>query len=123
MNKILSGSDTAALWAVVSILTKAIRERGESTDDVTNILLSFYKPVMREINSRMKIDYIGNVETDSKKDIKNIDIRYQIDRRKLKHKQVAAACGVSSYTFSHWLQQELKPERKEKILKAIESIE
>ena len=123
MNKILSGSDTAALWAVVSILTKAIRERGENADEVTNILVSFYKPVMREINSRMKIDYIGNVVTDDKKDIKNNDIRREIDRRKLKHKQVAAACGVSSYTFSHWLQQELKPERKEKILKAIESIE
>ena len=54
---------------------------------------------------------------------KNTEIRQAIEKKRLRYYEVAEACGVSLYTFSHWLQTEMKPEKKEKILKAIEGIE
>ena len=54
--------------------------------------------------------------------LNNMEIRKRIAARRLRHYEVAEACGVSSYTFSHWLQTEMSPDKKERVLKAIESI-
>jgi len=51
--------------------------------------------------------------------INNIEIREQIEKRRLKHFEVAAACGVNPATFSRWLQLELPDEKKKEILKVI----
>ena len=54
--------------------------------------------------------------------MKNIEIRQAIEKKRLKYYEVAEACGVSVYTFSHWLQTEMKPEKKTEVLKVIEGI-
>lgn len=53
----------------------------------------------------------------------NKEIREAIDKKRLKHYEVAAACGINQCTLSHWLQTELKPEKKKKILEIIENYE
>lgn len=47
----------------------------------------------------------------------NRDIRELIAKRRLKHFEVAKALGVTQYTFSHWLQEELTEEKKKRLLK------
>lgn len=52
----------------------------------------------------------------------NQDIRAAINKKRLRHYEVAAQCGVNIYTFSHWLQKELPEEKKQEIFKAIDEI-
>ncbi len=52
----------------------------------------------------------------------NMEIRQAIEKKRLKYYEVAEACGVSLFTFSHWLQTEMKPEKKTEVLKAIKGI-
>jgi hypothetical protein len=54
--------------------------------------------------------------------INNIDVRELIKEKRLRHYEVAAACGVSEYTFSQWLRTELPPDKKERIIKAIKGL-
>lgn len=54
---------------------------------------------------------------------KNLEIREAIAKRRLRYYEVAEACGVNIYTFSHWLQNELPEEKKKNILKKIAAIE
>lgn len=49
----------------------------------------------------------------------NTDIRAAIARAGLKHYEAAALCGVSLYTFSHWLAVEMSEAKKIRILKLI----
>ena len=49
----------------------------------------------------------------------NADIRAAIQRAGLKHYEAAALCGVSQYTFCHWLQIELSEAKKAEVLTAI----
>lgn len=53
----------------------------------------------------------------------NKEIRELIAKRRLKYFEVAKALGVSTYTFSHWLQNELPPQKKKEILEVIKNIE
>ena len=39
--------------------------------------------------------------------MKNIDVRLAIANKRLRNYEVAAACGVSEFTFSRWLREEL----------------
>jgi DNA-binding transcriptional regulator YiaG len=52
----------------------------------------------------------------------NMEIRQAIEKKRLKYYEVAEACGVSLFTFSHWLQTEMKPEKKTEVLRIIEGI-
>lgn len=52
----------------------------------------------------------------------NADIRKALIDKGIRHYEAAQACGVSLYTFSHWLQIEMKPEKKAEVLKIIEGI-
>ena len=54
-----------------------------------------------------------------KKAQKNTDIRELIRQKGLKHYEVAELLNIGTYTFSHWLQRELSPEKKEEIINAI----
>lgn len=58
----------------------------------------------------------------SVQEMKNIDIRLAIVNKRLKNYEVAAACGVSEFTFSRWLREELPQEKKKRILDVIESL-
>lgn len=49
----------------------------------------------------------------------NTDIREAIKGKGLAHYEVANALGIATTTFTGWLQTELTPERKERILDAI----
>ncbi len=55
--------------------------------------------------------------------LNNLDIRQEIEHKRLKYYEVARACGITPVTLSVWLQEELTPERKERVQKAIRSIE
>lgn len=55
--------------------------------------------------------------------LNNIEIRTLIEKRRLKYYEVAEAAGITLHTLSHWMQTELSAERKERLLKAIDSIE
>jgi DNA-binding transcriptional regulator YiaG len=52
----------------------------------------------------------------------NTEIRQNIEEIGVKYYEVAAACGVSSTTFSRWLQRELPEDKKDKILDVIKGI-
>lgn len=52
----------------------------------------------------------------------NLEVRELIERKRLKYYEIAECLGVNSTTLSRWLQTELTPERKTKVLKAIKSI-
>lgn len=52
----------------------------------------------------------------------NKEIREAIEEKGLKHFRVAEACGVSTFTFSHWLQRELPEEKKQQILATIDKL-
>ena len=52
----------------------------------------------------------------------NAEIRNLLSKKGIRHYEAAAACGVSLYTFSHWLQIEMKPEKKKEIMKIIRGI-
>lgn len=51
----------------------------------------------------------------------NLEVRQAINKRRLKYYEVAAALGITQYTFSHWLQVEMSDKKREKVLKAIEN--
>ena len=56
------------------------------------------------------------------KNTANADIRKVLIDKGIRYYEAAEACGVSLYTFSHWLQVEMKPEKKTEVLKVIEGI-
>ena len=51
---------------------------------------------------------------------KNQDIRQLIAKKRLRQYEVAQFLGVSEFTLSRWLHSELEPERRQRILKAID---
>lgn len=53
----------------------------------------------------------------------NEEIRKQIEQKRLRYYEVAKAAGITAQTFSVWLQEELTPERRERVQKAIDSFE
>ncbi len=52
----------------------------------------------------------------------NKDIREAIERKRVRHYEVASAMRVSPSYFSCLLRTELSPEKKAEIMRAIESI-
>lgn len=50
----------------------------------------------------------------------NTDIKKAIKEKGLAHYEVANALGIAPTTFSTWLLSELTPERKERVLEAIQ---
>lgn len=54
--------------------------------------------------------------------MKNKEIREAINHKRLKYYEVANALGVSRFTFSVWLSEELPEDKKKEILEAIEKI-
>ena len=55
--------------------------------------------------------------------MKNIEIREAIEKKRLRHYEVAAALGVHPASFSRWLyQSELTGDKKRRILDAIKRI-
>ena len=53
----------------------------------------------------------------------NREIRELIAKRRLKYYEVARALGISTYTFSHWLQNELPQKKQAEIIRVIKGIE
>lgn len=53
----------------------------------------------------------------------NIEVRLLIEKRRLRYWEVARAIGIDPCTLSRWMQNELTQERKETVIRAIESIE
>ena len=54
--------------------------------------------------------------------MKNAEIRELMQKRRLRHYEVAAQIGISETTFSVWLRSELTEERRAKVLRAIEDL-
>lgn len=52
----------------------------------------------------------------------NLAIRQAIARHRLRYYEVAAACGISSSTFSVWLRNELSPEKERLVMRSINNI-
>lgn len=55
--------------------------------------------------------------------MKNKEIREAINHKRLKYYEVANALGISRFTFSVWLSEELAENKKKEILEVIEKIE
>lgn len=53
----------------------------------------------------------------------NIEIRQAIDKKRIKHYELARALNVSACTLSRWLALEMTPEKKQEVLDAINKIE
>lgn len=53
---------------------------------------------------------------------RNIDIREAIQDAGFNHWMIAERMGVNDTTFSRWLRQEMPPEKKQKVLQAIEEL-
>lgn len=52
----------------------------------------------------------------------NAEIKAMIRQRRLYQYEVANELGVSEYTLCVWLRNELNPERKQKVLEAMERL-
>lgn len=50
---------------------------------------------------------------------KNQDIKQEITKRRLRQYEVAQQLNVSEFTLSRWLHCELTPDRKQRIISAI----
>ncbi len=49
----------------------------------------------------------------------NIKVREKIAKSNLKKYQIAEKIGINCFTFSRWLQTEMTPERKARVMDAI----
>ena len=49
----------------------------------------------------------------------NLDIRQEIEKKRIKYFELAKVLGVDPCTLSRWLQRDLSKEKKAKILQAI----
>lgn len=54
--------------------------------------------------------------------VNNKEVRAEIYKAGFRHWEVAEKVGVSDCSFSVWLRHELTPERKERILRAIDEL-
>ena len=54
--------------------------------------------------------------------LNNIDIRTEIEKKRLRFYEVADEIGINTCTFSRWLQRELTEEKKKRVLDAIARI-
>ena len=54
--------------------------------------------------------------------LNNMEIRQAIEKKRLRYFEVAQELNINPATLSRWLQNELDPERKRKVLKAIKAI-
>lgn len=52
----------------------------------------------------------------------NSEIRTIIKKNRLFHYEIANALGISESAFSKWLRSEMDSEKKEKVVRAIDSI-
>ena len=52
----------------------------------------------------------------------NVEIRQAIAERRLYYYEVAEAIGISSFTFSTWMRNELPDDKKQMILETIKRI-
>lgn len=52
----------------------------------------------------------------------NTEIRNLISRYRLRHYEIAKQVGISPFTLSVWLRNELSPERREKVESAIKEV-
>ena len=52
----------------------------------------------------------------------NLEIREEIRKSRLFHYEIVDALGVSESAFSKWLRSEMDAERKEKVIRAIETV-
>lgn len=70
-----------------------------------------------------KQELISSRKAERGQTMKNLEIREAIQKKRLRHYEVAAALGVNPCTFSRWMyQQELSGDRKKRVLDAIKSI-
>lgn len=53
----------------------------------------------------------------------NVEIRDKMKKKGIRQYEIANELQLAPGTFAHWLQSELTPERKERVLNAIASIE
>ena len=54
--------------------------------------------------------------------LNNMEVRKQIEKKRLRYYEVAQAIGIDACTFSKWLQKELDNERKARVLDAISKL-
>ena len=52
----------------------------------------------------------------------NVEIRQMIFAKRIRNYEVAEKLGITQFTFSKWLSQEMTPERKKQVIKAIKAI-
>lgn len=51
----------------------------------------------------------------------NLKVRQAIAKKRLKYYELAAALNIDPATLSRWLRVEMKPDQRDKVLKAIEN--
>lgn len=52
----------------------------------------------------------------------NTEIRQEIKKHRLRNYEVAREIGISEFTFSRWLRDEMNAERRERVKRAIEKL-
>lgn len=69
------------------------------------------------------IETISSRKAERENTMKNIEIREAIEKKRLRHYEVAAALGVHPASFSRWLyENELTGEKKQRVMDAIKRI-
>lgn len=54
--------------------------------------------------------------------LSNLEVRQLIEKKRLRYYEVAAALHIDPATLSRWLHAEMAPEKRDKVLRAIEGI-
>lgn len=54
--------------------------------------------------------------------VANVEIRELIRKKRLRYYEIAEVLGVSEFTFSRWLRNELPENKKREVINAIEQV-
>lgn len=53
----------------------------------------------------------------------NIEIREMLRKKRIRHYEVSAVLGISEGTFCKWLRSELPPDKRDRVIEAIDKLE
>lgn len=109
-------------------IRKAIKDKGLTNYQVAHAVgispITFEAWLQCELNPERRARVMQALEKEpgARAEDLNTDIKQRIKSEGLKNYQVAYAIGITNVTFARWLQRELEPEKRGRVLVAIEEI-
>lgn len=106
----------------------AIKEKGLHHHQIANALRitpgTFSNWLQSELDQEKKEKIFEVIERGYLPETKrmNLQVRWAMEKHGICAYEIANELGIKPGTFAHWMQSELTPERKKRVLQAIRSI-